>query len=226
MKIERYLKQFNWRFLLVRIVVNAFALAITALVTPKIYFVDKSFLNWLLMALMLGLLNALLKPVLQLLTLQFIFVTYGLVLVLVNALLLWLLSILFPNRFAVDSLVWLLVGGLVLGLISSFLENLLGLSMPIVPDEPPELRLQVAEQARQVEWLTTPSSETGSDERDIAIEPPLSETPTAEPANAKPSTTADEASSPSTESQEEVIDSMVSETKQPEPMEEEQEDPS
>ncbi|HSR35214.1 MAG TPA: phage holin family protein, partial [Anaerolineae bacterium] len=90
MRLNRFLKQFNWRFLLVRIVVNALALAITAAVTPKIYFVDKTVLSWLLMAVMLGILNALLKPVLQFLTLQFLFVTYGLVIVLVNTLILLL----------------------------------------------------------------------------------------------------------------------------------------
>ena len=139
MRIARFIKQFNWRFLLVRIVVNAFALAITATFVPKIYFVDKSIWSWLLMALMLGVLNALLKPILQFLTLQFIFATYGLVIVLVNTLLLLLLSWLFPERFEVGSLLWALVGGLVLGLLSSFLESLLGLTMPIVPDEPPQL---------------------------------------------------------------------------------------
>ena len=69
--------------------VNAIALAITAIVVPKINFVDRSIWNWLLMALMLGVLNALLKPILQFLTLQFIFATYGLVIVLVNTLILF-----------------------------------------------------------------------------------------------------------------------------------------
>jgi putative membrane protein len=158
MKLDRFFGQFNWRFLLVRIVVNALALASTAAVLPKIYFVDKSVWNWLLMALMLGVLNALLKPVLQFLTLQFIFVTYGLVIVAVNSLLLWLLSFLFPNRFAVDSILWLLVGGLVLGLVSSFLESLFGLTIPIVPDEPPTLRHQIEDQAHQTDWLAAASS--------------------------------------------------------------------
>jgi putative membrane protein len=175
MIIDRFLKQFNPRFLLVRIVVNALALAVTAAITPKIYFVDKSFLNWLLMAIMLGVLNALLKPVLQFLTLQFLFVTYGLVIVLVNTLILLLLSFLFPARFAVDNLWWALVGGLVLGLISSFLESLLGLTMPIVPDEPPELRQQVEEEARQVDWLAAARHEAAQEEQALAIEPPAAE---------------------------------------------------
>ena len=155
MKTNRIFKQFNWRFLLVRIVVNALALVITALVVPSIYFVDKSIWNWLLMAVMLGVLNALIKPILQYLTLRFIFATFGLVVVLINTLLLWLLSILFPARFAVESILWAVVGGLVLGMVSSFLESLLGLTMPIVPDEPPELRRHLEEQARKAGWLAS-----------------------------------------------------------------------
>jgi putative membrane protein len=195
MRIDRFLKQFNWRFLLVRILVNALALAVTAAVTPKVYFVDKSIWNWLLMALMLGVLNALIKPILQFLTLQFIFVTYGLVIVLVNALLLWLLSFLFPARFAVDNVLWALVGGLVLGLFSSFLESLLGLTMPIVPDE---LRPQVTEQARHIDWRTAARRETASEEQMLAIEPPAPDVNAAEPAVVEPVVPESAVSEPST----------------------------
>ena len=192
--MDRFLKQFNWRFLLVRLLVNALALAVAAAITPKIYFVDKSILNWLLMAVMLGILNALLKPILQFLTLQFLFVTYGLVIVFVNTLILLLLSFLFPTRFAVDNLLWALVGGLVLGLVSSFLESLLGLTMPIVPDEPAELRRQVEEQARHVDWLAAASNEAVLEEQALATEPPAPEAKAAEPAVAEPA--AEEPSTP------------------------------
>ena len=171
MKVKQFLKQFNWRFLLVRILVNAIALALTAAFVPKIYFVDKSIWNWLLMAIMLGVLNALIKPVLQILTMQFLFVTFGLVIVAVNTLILLALSFLFPMRFAVDNLLWALVGGLVLGLISSFFESLLGLTMPIVPDEPPQLRRQLEEQAHHIDWLTATPSETEAGGQAQAIEP-------------------------------------------------------
>jgi putative membrane protein len=161
------MRQFSWRFLLVRTVVNAIALAGTAAIVPRIYYLDRTLWSWLLTAMALGVLNALLKPVLQFLTLQFIFVTYGLVVVLVNALLLWLLSLIFPNRFAVTNFVWLLLGGLVLGTLSSFLESLLGLTMPIVPDEPPGQRRQLEEQLRQVRSLAAMS------DRALAQEPVL-----------------------------------------------------
>ncbi len=171
MRINRFIKQFNWRFLLVRILVNAIAVAITAAVTPKIYFVDKSVLSWLLITLMLGILNALLKPLLQFLTLPFIFVTYGLVIVVVNALILLLLSFVFPARFAVDNLLWALVGGLVLGLLSSFLESLLGLTMPIVPEEAAALRQQLEEEERQIHWLAAARREAAPEEQALAVEP-------------------------------------------------------
>jgi putative membrane protein len=198
--MNRILKQFNWRFLLVRLLVNALAVAITAAVTPRIYFVDKSIWSWLLITVMLGVLNALLKPVLQFLTLQFIFVTYGLVIVLVNTLLLLLLSYLFPERFAVDNLLWALVGGLVLGLVSSFLESLLGLTVPIVPEEEAALRRRLAEQARPIDWRAAVRREMVPEEGVPAIEPPaleanaagpaVEESAVQEPAAAEPSTPA------------------------------------
>ena len=123
-------KSFNWRMLLMRVLVNMLALAFTALVVPKIFFVDQSLLAWIIMGAALGILNAVVKPIIQFLTLRFIFVTVGLVLVVINAAMLYLLSWLMPDLFAVDSLLWAVVGGLVLGIANAFLENLLGLSRP------------------------------------------------------------------------------------------------
>ena len=186
MENNRFLRQFNWRFLLVRILVNSMALVFTTAILPKIYFVDKTITSLLLMAFMLGVLNAVLKPLLQFLTLQFIFVTYGLVIVLVNALLLWLLAWLFPDRFAAESLLWLLVGGLVLGLSSSFLESLLGLTMPIVPDEPAALRRQLEEQALDAGWLTVDNSGFIPEEHALSKVPHDQNTNTAELSVLKP----------------------------------------
>jgi putative membrane protein len=152
MKAHDFLTQLNWRFLLVRIVVNALALGLTALIVPRIEFVDKSIPSVLLMGVMLGVLNALVKPVVQFITYRFFFATFGLVIVITNAFMLWLLALLFPRWFAVTGLLWTLLGGLVLGLISSFLESLLGLTRPIVGDEPPELRERLDQQTPPTQW--------------------------------------------------------------------------
>lgn len=142
-RIAMWRRQFNWRMLLMRIVVNALALLVTAGLVPKIYFVDRTILTWLLLAIGLGVLNALIKPIVQFLTLRFIFATYGLVLALINGIILFLLSVLLPARFEVDGVFWALVGGLVLGIISALLENLLGLTPPIVSEKYPELRQKI-----------------------------------------------------------------------------------
>lgn len=144
-QIATWRRQFNWRMLLVRIVVNALALLITAGLVPGIYFVERNFRSWLLLAIGLGILNALIKPIIQFLTLRFIFATYGVVVALINAILLILLALLLPNRFEVNGFLWALVGGAVLGIVSAVFENLLGLTPPIVSEKYPELRRRIQE---------------------------------------------------------------------------------
>jgi len=119
--------------LLVRIVVNALTLLIIAIL-PDIYFVEPTVLSVLFVALILGILNAIVKPIVQFLTLRFIFITYGFAIVIINAIILLLLNILLPGMFAVDSLLWLILGGALMGLVAGFFESLLGLQIPILPE--------------------------------------------------------------------------------------------
>jgi putative membrane protein len=118
---------------LMRLVINGLTLILVAGLVPNIYFVDRSLLSILLMAVGLGILNAFVKPIIQFLTLQFIFATYGFVIVLINTIILLLLDYIFEARFYVSGLLWAIVGGLVMGVVASFLESLLGLNLPIVP---------------------------------------------------------------------------------------------
>ena len=148
--------------MLVRILINAIALVVIALVLPRIRFVDPSLLSILFMAVMLGVLNALVKPFLQFLLLPLIFASYGLVVVLVNTLMLLLLAWLFPRFFAVENLVWAFAAGALIGLLGTFLENLLGLIPPIVPDEETGLRRRFIDQ---------PVASLGG----MSVDPPLPE---------------------------------------------------
>ena len=144
--IKPLLKQFNWRFLLVRLLVSTLALVITAALLPNIYFVQLTVGNIVIVVLALGILNALVRPIVQFLTLSFIFVTFGLVMAVINGLMLFLLDFFLPGRFAVDGLFWVLVGGLLLWLLGSFFESMLGLTLPIIPEDRPELRQQISQQ--------------------------------------------------------------------------------
>jgi len=136
-------KNFNWRMLLLRIVVNMLAVLVTLLLVPHINLATRSMGAWIWLALMLVLLNAVVKPIIQVLTLRFIFATGGLVVILINTAVLLLLSWLFPQHITVDGILWALLGGTVLGLSTAFLENLLGLSPPIVSEKYPEIRQRV-----------------------------------------------------------------------------------
>ena len=107
MKRIHFTKQFNWRMLLVRILVNALALLVIT-VLPDIHFVEPTVLRVLFVAVMLGVLNAFVKPIVQFLTLRFIFITYGFAVVIINAIILLLLNLVVSNMFAVDSLIWAL----------------------------------------------------------------------------------------------------------------------
>ncbi|HEY54288.1 MAG TPA: phage holin family protein, partial [Caldilineae bacterium] len=168
MKKPPILKQFNWRALLVRILINAAVLTVTALILPNVSFVQITIGNILFVAIALGILNALIKPILQFLTLSFIFTTYGLVVVLINAVILWLLSFLFPDRFAVDSILAALIGGALIGILGSFFESLFGLSPPIVPDEQDESRLR---QADPTPVVTKMILKTGQAEEPKLVDP-------------------------------------------------------
>jgi putative membrane protein len=133
-----FTRHFNWRMLLVRTLVNALALMVIVIL-PDIRFVDRSFLSILVIAIILGILNAVVKPIIQFLTLRFIFITYGFAVVIINTVILLLLDFIVKDRFAVDSLFWAIIGGALMGLVSSFFENLLGLQIPIFPDDAGEL---------------------------------------------------------------------------------------
>jgi putative membrane protein len=142
--------QFNWRMLLVRWLVYALTLLLVAILVPKIYFTDRRVWVWLMVAAGFGVLNAIVRPLLQALMLQLFFASLGLVVALINGFVLYLLSWIFPNRFAVDSILWALVGGILVALLGSFLEGLFGLTRPIVPESEAELGQRLKAQDRSL----------------------------------------------------------------------------
>jgi putative membrane protein len=138
--------QVNPRMLLVRWLVYALVLLAVALLVPKIYFTDRRVWVWLMVAAGFGVLNSLVRPLLQALMLQLFFASLGLVVALINGFILYLLSWTFPNRFAVDSILWALIGGILVALLGTFLEGLFGLPRPIVPESEEELRQRLKAQ--------------------------------------------------------------------------------
>jgi putative membrane protein len=128
--------KWNWKLALLRVGVNGLTLVIIALFLPGVIMLQPSLLNFLILGVSVGILNAVVKPIVSFLTLPFIFATYGLVVVIINAIMFWLLGFFFSNVLVIESIWAALLGGLLLGLGTSILENLLGMTPPIVDDAP------------------------------------------------------------------------------------------
>ena len=103
-------------------ILNAVALLVVAYILPGI--AVASFWSAMWAALVLGLINMLVKPLFVLLTLPITIVTGGLFLFVINALMFWLAGSLFKG-FRVDGFWWAVGGALLYSLISSFLTNLI-----------------------------------------------------------------------------------------------------
>lgn len=102
-------------------IVYAVAIAISAYLLPGIH-VDGP-LAVLITALVLGIINAVLKPILQLLTLPLTILTLGLFSLVINALMVLLAAAIVPG-FNVDGFWWALIFAIVLSLISGVLLSM------------------------------------------------------------------------------------------------------
>ena len=103
-------------------ILNAVALLVVAYVLPGI--TVASFGSALIAALVLGLLNAVVKPLLILLTLPLTIVTLGLFLLVLNALVFWFAGSILKG-FQVDGFWWAVIGAIVYSLVSTALAGLL-----------------------------------------------------------------------------------------------------
>jgi putative membrane protein len=108
----------------IRIFVNAVALSAAAWYVPGIRMAE-GFVDVLWIALVFGVINAVIKPVLMLLSLPFLFLTLGLFTFVVNAALL-LLTARLVGEFEVEGFGAALVGSIVISVVSVILGMLVG----------------------------------------------------------------------------------------------------
>ncbi|MGN7719654.1 phage holin family protein [Chitinophaga sp. 22620] len=107
--------------ILIRILVTALAALLTAYILPGVKLQD--FTTALILAIVLGLLNLLVKPVLVILTLPVTIFTLGLFLLVINALIvMWASSLV--KGFKVDNFWWALIFSVVLSIISGIMLSL------------------------------------------------------------------------------------------------------
>ena len=115
--------------LIVRLIISTIAVLLTDLLLSGVSIGDmdstRGFINALLVAAVLGLLNTVLKPILIVLTLPISFFTLGLFLLVINAAMVLLAARLVPG-FVVESFWWALGFSVVLSLVQGFLNALDG----------------------------------------------------------------------------------------------------
>jgi len=114
--------------LLLRLVINMLALYAAMALVPGIEAQSENWLSFIWLALIFGLINALLRPLLMLLTCPLIILTLGLGTLLINTLLFYLAGVIgqaFNVGFTVDGFWPAFLGALVVSIVSMVLSLLL-----------------------------------------------------------------------------------------------------
>jgi len=107
--------------------INTLAVLVAVYIVPGIRFRDNSLWTPLVTSLVLGILNAFIRPVLMILALPLLVVTLGLFTLVINAALLYLVSLLLNRYFEIDSFGSALLGALIISVVSLLLNLLTGL---------------------------------------------------------------------------------------------------
>jgi len=115
------LKEFFQRW-----VITTVAVLVATFVVPGIGYDKNNWLALMVATLLLGLLNAFLRPILLLLSLPFLIVTLGLFTLVINAVLLYFVGWLMAPSFRVESFKAAFWGGLVISVVALLLNSLTG----------------------------------------------------------------------------------------------------
>src|SRR4051812_14671858 len=107
--------------LLLRLLVTALAAMVTAYLLPGVRL--KDFVTAIILAVVLSLLNLLVKPILIIFTLPVTIITLGLFLLVINAIIILLASKL-VDGFKVDGFWWALIFSLVLTIVSGIMNSI------------------------------------------------------------------------------------------------------
>ncbi len=107
--------------ILISWLVSALAILTASYLLPGVHIAG--FLTALAVAVVLGIINAILKPILVILTLPINLLTLGLFTFVINALLVMLVSTIVPG-FKVDGFLWALIFSILLSIINMFLHKI------------------------------------------------------------------------------------------------------
>lgn len=105
----------------IQLIISTLAVLVTSYILPGVYV--ENFLTGIIVAIVLGCLNTFLKPLLILLALPAVILSFGLVLIIINTLMILLADKLI-NGFEVNGFGWALLFSIVLWLVTSILNSI------------------------------------------------------------------------------------------------------
>lgn len=114
---------------LTRVVINALAIAATAWLLPGISVGENKVLTIFLVAIVFGLINAVIKPIFSFVTCGLYVVTLGLFTFIANALMLWITQFVagwFGLQFSIDTFWTAIVGAIIISIVSFVLSLFFG----------------------------------------------------------------------------------------------------
>jgi putative membrane protein len=107
-------------------IINTAAVLAAAAVLPNHISYDGKLTNLLAASLLLGILNAFVRPILMLIALPLVIFTLGLFMLVINMLLLYFVGFLMKPNFYVDSFGYAFLGALIISIVSMLLNVLTG----------------------------------------------------------------------------------------------------
>ncbi len=121
----------------IRVLINAVAIAVTALLIPNIHIANNDITTLLIIGLIFGLVNSLLKPLLIVLTCPMVVFSLGLFIFVINGIMLLITDSLAGDRLVIEGGIFTaILGGMVMGAVSIVLESALRLDdKTVVKDE-------------------------------------------------------------------------------------------
>ena len=113
----------------IRVLINAVAIAITAILIPNIQIADNDISTLLLLGLIFGIVNAMLKPILILLTCPVVLLSLGLFILVINGIMLMITDALAGDRLVIEGGIGgAMLGGIVMAGVTMLLESVLRLN--------------------------------------------------------------------------------------------------
>ena len=116
------------RHFVIRVLINAVAIAVTAMLIPNIQVANNDITTLLLIGLIFGVVNSMLKPILIVLTCPAVLLSLGLFILVINGVMLLITDALAGDRLIIEGGIWTAIfGGMVMGIVSMLLESVLHL---------------------------------------------------------------------------------------------------